>query len=325
MPRQIPTDTLHMSQKFVVSHLDQQLGPFDEIELKAKWIKGDLLPIDYVYDESKQDWILMSERFLWASAKVEVTAPPPVAEPAKAKKLPPEPPRTTTPPVSVQPTMSLGQPIANPVPPAAKSATIEAKRPSYPEASVKMVDGRGEIDLSPLEPGRIELVLHQSSMPKIPLQNSLKIHVKPSEPHKVEWVVPLNQTVGEDAEVQIRVLDTEGRVCSHYDDHFVVRIQGPSSHDIPVKVLGGNAQIALKQTKTESWKVSLVYPGNRQLQLPDDKSLDWLPGPASKLILNGPPEYVAGLPIKVQVQAVDQYGNLARTFQGTVVLEVKAS
>jgi hypothetical protein len=71
--------------------------------------------------------------------------------------------------------------------------------------------------------------------------------------------------------------------------------------------------------------MSFHYSGSRQLKMPEAKSLEWQPGPATRLILDGPPEYVAGHPLKVHVKAIDQYGNVAKTFQGTVILEVKAS
>src|SRR3979409_213183 len=81
-----------MSQKFIISHLDEQLGPFDETELKAKWLKGELLPIDYVFDDVKQDWILLAERFEWAQQKAEpkVEALPEVAVPPPLKEAPPK-------------------------------------------------------------------------------------------------------------------------------------------------------------------------------------------------------------------------------------------
>src|SRR5579871_3843031 len=63
--------------KFVVSHMDEQMGPFDEQQLKAAWSKGEILPIDYVYDEAKQDWILLAERFPWAGQQPEEKMPPP--------------------------------------------------------------------------------------------------------------------------------------------------------------------------------------------------------------------------------------------------------
>jgi len=92
-----------------------------------------------------------------------------------------------------------------------------------------------------------------------------------------------------------------------------------------VAIAGGLATVKLANTKAESWKLTVHYHGTRALRLPEAKTLEWQPGPAARLILDGPPELVAGNPLKVQVKAVDQYGNLARTFQGTVILEVKAS
>jgi hypothetical protein len=58
--------------------------------------------------------------------------------------------------------------------------------------------------------------------------------------------------------------------------------------------------------------------------LPNAFKVDWQPGPAVRLVLDGSPELVAGSSTKVQVKAVDQYGNLANTFTGTLNLEVKA-
>src|ERR1035437_3397147 len=122
-----------MNPKFIISHLDVQLGPFDEAELKARWVKGELLPIDYVYDDGKQDWLLLSERFKWATSKAETATPPPLRE-ITVKK-----PR-------VQKADSVNESSYN-----KKNLALGAK--------VKLVDGVGEIDLSPLQPGDVELVL----------------------------------------------------------------------------------------------------------------------------------------------------------------------
>jgi hypothetical protein len=363
-----------MSQKYVVSHLEEQLGPFDEAELKAKWVKGDILPIDYIYDESKQDWILLSERFPWALGKVETGAPPPLSETTLKKKTATTPPQTIAVPADAIPNVAKTMVSAKPTPaaeaanapvaaatpvaptPAPTPATIQMPAPaasahtqaattssahsapsvrvahtnttvpSAPkEAAVELVNGKGEVDLSTLQPGRVELVLHQSSEVKVPIETPLQINVRPSEPVLIEWTVPSTQTVGEDAEVHITALDEAGRVCTHYHEQYLLRIKGPSPQDVPVKIVNGKATVALQQTKAEAWSVSLIYSGSRKLQLPTEKHLEWQPGPASKLILDGPKEYVTGYPLKVQVQAVDQFGNLAKTLHGTVVLEVKAS
>lgn len=199
------------------------------------------------------------------------------------------------------------------------------KKIGWQDAKVKLIDGVGEIDLSPLQPGHVELVLQNSSAGSLKLQSPLKIHVRPAEPFALEWTVPSEQTVGLDAELTIQGLDRSGHVCSHYEDTFVIRVNGAGGKEIGVTLKDGQAQVKIHHTKAEAWQLSLHYSGNRVLKMPEDRTLEWQPGPATKLILDGPAEYVAGHPLKVQVKAVDNWGNLAKTFQGTIVLEVKAS
>lgn len=291
-----------MSVKFVVSHLDQQMGPFDEQQLKEKWSKGELLPIDYVYDEAKADWILMAERFEWAAGPAE-GHPPPI-KPALAKKTPPAPP----PPLEIT------------------GATVvkEWRKAAGTGAKVKLVDGVGEIDLSPLPPGQVELVLQESSS-MLKLQEPLRVSVRPAEPEEIVWAFPNQQTVGQDCELLIKAVDKNGMVCTHYNDEFTLHITRGDKPEVQIPLRGGQAAVKLSNTIASTWTMSLKYTGPKTLRLPENKTLEWQPGPAARLILDGPQQLLAGSPLKVQVKAVDAYGNLAKTFQGTVILEVKAS
>jgi hypothetical protein len=305
-----------MNPKFIISHLDVQLGPFDEAELKAEWVKGEILPIDYVYDESVSDWILLSEKFAWAGAKAETVTPPPLKEA----------PKKTRAQIAATPSSPAPIVFANSSDPiVVLEAAPAVKAAENAGAKVNLVGGVGEVDLSPLEPGNVELVLQNSSAGALSLQNPLKIHVRPAEPVAIEWSLAATQTVGQDAEIQVRALDKSGHLCSHYEDHFAIRVNGVDGKEIPVPLKNGQALIKIQHTKAESWRLSFHYKGGRVLKLPEDRALEWQPGPATKLILDGPKEYVAGHPLKVQVKAVDNFGNLAKTFSGTVVLEVKAS
>ncbi len=294
-----------MGVKFVVSHLDEQLGPFEEAELKTKWVKGELLPIDYVYDDAKQDWVLLTERFAWASNKPEASSPPPLKEITVRKARPPEAPK----PVEIT----------------GGTVVKEWKKDTAHGARVKLVNGVGEIDLSPMQPGRVEVVLQESSAGMLRLQNPLKIQVKAPEPQILEWSMPATQAVGVDALIVIKALDGKGQLCSHYDDQFTIKIQASTNNDINVPLKNGQAAVKLQHTRAEAWKLSLHYSGPKALKLPAQMNMEWTPGPAARLILDGPQEYTAGEPLKVHVKAVDQYGNVAKTFQGTVILEVKAS
>lgn len=290
-----------MTQKFVLSQFDQQFGPFDETELRQKWKLGQLLPIDYVFDESRQDWVLVAERFGWAVAP-GTTHPPPLKR------------------VSSVASQTQGKPLEV----SGASVMREWKKASAQGAKVKLIDGLGEIDLSPLQPGRVELALQESSAVLLKLQEPLQIHVKPAEPVEVTWTFAGEQTVGQEIEVKLKCLDALGFVCGGFVGQFTLKIHGSGSpQEIPVTMNSGHAAVTLKNTKAENWKVTLIDPTAR-LRMPETRSLTWQPGPAVRLVLDGPQEYVAGHPLKVQVKAVDSFGNLAKTFQGTVILEIKA-
>jgi len=337
-----------MNPKFVVSHLDQQLGPFSEQELQAKWSKGELLPIDYVYDELKKDWVLLAERFEWTAGRKEGT-PPPLKPMADKKKTPPAP--NTTPQASPAATAAMVQqkpaestiivPILNL--PQVQNTTVAAgdpmptpttlpvmhSQPSAPKTSqpaqVKIVNGVGVLDLSPEVPGQVEFILQNASAANLKLQEPLKIQVRPLEPEEVMWSFPLRPTVGNEFEILVKAVDGKGTVCSHFEAEFSIRTGGSEPRTHAMKLKDGQATLKIANTKAEKWEISFLYSGARSLRLPEAKTVEWLPGPAARLILDGPPDLVAGNPLKVQVRAVDQYGNLASSFQGTVVLEVKAS
>jgi hypothetical protein len=341
------------SMKFVVSHMDQQMGPFDEQELKSKWAKGEILPIDYIYDESQQDWVMLAEKFGWAKAE-EVEPPPPVrTDSVVTRKMPLSLSTVTTVATPPAPAAAANPAASNTAPmqrlhtaakpeqikfenrPIAEEIKLEtvipapaqaAKRPTGTQpAKVKLVDGMGEIDLSPLNPGKVELLL-QDSNAMLKMQEPHRIQIKPAEPVEIVWSVANQQVCGNELEVSLKALDDNGNLCLHYTDSFVIQIRGGASpRDITVTTTDGQTTFKLANTKAETWTITLAYSGTKNIKLPEMRSLEWHPGPASRLVLDGPHEYMAGIPLKVQVKAVDAFGNVAKNFQGTVTLEVKAS
>jgi hypothetical protein len=360
-----------MSAKFVVSHLDQQLGPFDEATLKAKWAQGEFLPIDYVFDEAKQDWVLLAERFEWAKKPAQINPPPIKATEAPKKKTPPPAPKeaakaaVTSPSISLQPitlsgisvpTLNIPMPVEvepvieltttgitsghipsditkvtaielnplakqpDPTPfPAAVVAPAPTPSPAPAAApgSLKMVNGVAEVDLSTISPGQFEIKLKNAGQ-----EIKLDLQVRSAEPAKIEWTVkPMQPVVGTDCEVVCRALDKNGHFCSDYKGPFALKA---GDREINFDMVKGTASVRFQQTKAEAIEVKLIDHSGLELKLPNPFKVDWQPGPAVKLVLDGSPELVAGSPQKVQVRAVDQYGNLANTFQGTLNLEHKA-
>jgi hypothetical protein len=402
--------------KFVVSHLDQQLGPFDEQELKMKWAAGEILPIDYVYDEEKQDWILLADRFLWAAKPVkdDGSAPPPIREVNIAKRPTPpsgptkiEAPKVAAPAAQAPPPMAASAPTPAPTvtlsnsapvtetlkeamniiryteigthkpqpkqepkpePKAAAPSETTAKKehssylkldmitslptvelpvpevtipiitaveqPPAPapkaatvttDTKVTLVNGVAEIEFTPTAPGHVELYVKDTTGADIRSVEPLHVNVKALEPSEVRWEYPSMQTVGENVQVKIEALDDRGHVCEHYSDQYLIQVRGSVSQDIAVNMTGGRGVALFNHTKSEIWTVSLHYSGTKNVRLPEPSELQWKPGPAVKLVIDGPQEYLAGDNMKVKVKAVDAFGNTADTYQGTVALEIKAS
>ncbi len=280
--------------KFVISHLDQQSGPFDESELRTKWVNGDLLPIDYVYDEHKQDWVLVAERFGWTTAKDALLTPAILQDQSQRKSNPPPLPKVS----------------------------VDSQN-----AHVQMIDGVGEIDLAALPPGLLELRLRETPTDlNLQVQESLQIELKPDSPTQLTLTLEQSwQTVGHDLSISIKTLNKSGLVCSGHSETYLLQVRGTVNQDIPVTMQSGVASVKLNHTKAELWTLSLHNPTPLSLALPESQTLEWQPGPAEQLIIDGPREHIAGNPLRIQVKALDKYGNVARTFQGNVTLEIKAS
>lgn len=71
-----------MQSMFYVSHLEQQLGPFSVDEIVQKVSQNHLGVTDFLYDEVKQDWIMIMEHpsVMDALGSKKPKAPPPKAQ-----------------------------------------------------------------------------------------------------------------------------------------------------------------------------------------------------------------------------------------------------
>lgn len=333
----------------MVSHLDQQLGPYDETTLKSKWQEGEFLPIDYVFDEEKQDWVLISDRFEWAKKPAQVSPPPIKAEPPKKKATPPPAPKEAILAAATSPSIHLSQVSVSQITVPTLNVPVEVETPEVIEltstgiertkieitpepvevkrapASVevpsngqlKMVNGVAVVDLSTLTPGQLELKLNNAGQ-----EIKLNLQVRSAEPARIDWSVkPMQPVAGTDCEVTCRANDKHGHLCTEFKGAFAIQSGGK---EYPFEIEKGLGIVKFQQTKAEPCEVKLLNRTDLQLELPNAFKVDWQPGPAVRLVLEGSPELVAGSSTKVQVKAVDQYGNLANTFTGTLNLEVKA-
>ncbi len=187
---------------------------------------------------------------------------------------------------------------------------------------VNLVNGVGELNLSPNLAGPVELVLQDGS----PLTlEPLRIQVRPLEPESLDWSFPADPVVGQDFEIEVKAVDARGSLCSGFAAECSLEIRGAETRSLTLRLENGRASIKVENTKAEKWEVKLRYGGTKILRYADTKFVEWQPGPAVRLMLEGPADINAGSPLKVVVRAVDQFGNLAKSFQGSVVLEVKSA
>lgn len=85
-----------MQTKFYVSHMGQQMGPYEVDEIINLVSAGTLSQLDYVYDEAAADWLVLLDHALFAD-KVRALKPKAPPKPAPVKKEPVEEvPKVTT-------------------------------------------------------------------------------------------------------------------------------------------------------------------------------------------------------------------------------------
>ena len=300
--------------KFIVSHEDQQLGPFDEAELREKWTSGAILAVDYVYDEAKQDWIMVAERFRWAAnGTLTDTVRMPVRPTSVTEEMTVEleiTPEQLPPPPPASPSLHATPPVLI-IPPVIATAA------GVPPRAIRLTDGYGEISLDALNAGSFELSMRGEDLPT----TKIRLDLLNSEPTAVLWSLPATVEVDHPLRVDLRVVDAQGRTCVRFERALTVVLAG-KRHS--VQTIDGTGRLEITQQVAETVSVHLEIDPALTLEMPAKQTVEWLAGPAVKLVVDGPTEPEAGIPLKVRVKALDRFGNVARSYQGVVNLEVKA-
>jgi hypothetical protein len=78
-----------MQEKYYISHETQQMGPYSTDEIVSFVGQGTLSPLDYIYDESSQDWVTFLEHAALAEKvkALKPKAPPKVQTPELNSKV----------------------------------------------------------------------------------------------------------------------------------------------------------------------------------------------------------------------------------------------
>lgn len=337
-----------MQQRYSVSHNGQEVGPFTKDEILQK-LKGDeLFPTDYVYVEAQADWIALFEFapdvFAVETPKVEKTpvkqssdlvvdaktlpeislkAPESVAV-VKAEKapkvIPPVPKKTTAVETKVE-----AKADAKVEAPALQNQKAEAQKNDTKKNEVKIdqvnLDGGvGTIELLQYTAGEVQLELKSE---KLKSDGAEKFLVTAAPAASLKISGPEQLTAGESCRIEIEAVDKWGN-C---DTNFSGKISLSLSEGAEVK--GGEASLSQGRGSFEfvskkAEKITVSMGKLNSLDTSANWSVAFQAGPAVRLVVESPAEVVAGQPVKVQVRAVDEFGNLATTCNESVKLAVNA-
>ncbi len=161
-----------MQSSFIVVHNQQEVGPLTEMEVRERLTRGDLLPIDYYYDEVLGDWALVETRFtpLVSVDSTQVTAtdinlgsspyPAPPEIPPPQEQVARRPSRSTTnsaqplPPLEkgAPPPITVSTPSVISIPPTPKLENQDSPPPMKSSHETKPKDHPSPAVTPPLSP-----------------------------------------------------------------------------------------------------------------------------------------------------------------------------
>ena len=332
---------------YIVSHLGQELGPHTEAELQKLWDKKEILPIDYVFDEAKQDWFLLTDVFEWAQQLTSITSirdlnrmddegPPALnkiertradivrktaAEKSQAKQ-------SETKSSSLQEKAKIKVKVQEDPPP----SEVILRRPKNIPYTTQFKAGQAKVDLSDLAktPGAFTL----KELPGSPLKfkEAFNIEVRPATPKKLVVRVPYTIQAGQEINVKLEAVDETFHFCPNLDGYAELSIHTSTHTRVErVAIIKGLGHFAFTHTRAEklTFEISNLKEINdiETLKIATEPAchLEVLAGPALHMTVIGSSQFIVGQPIELELQAVDQFGNFVKNFSAKVDIEANKS
>lgn len=316
-----------MQKQFIVSSNGFEKGPFEPEEILSQLIRKELQPVDYVYIEENQDWMMLAEFQSYldsrnpSSSLIKDQPPalapyPNVSEPKKEKLLK-EVQKLRDQQVTNLPKEMYAAPEAKKSVPLLKTEkppileTPINNSSSTASKAIQLKQGEASYSVPAEKAG--ELLLKLKSNQNLDLGGQLQVKVKSGHPEKVTWEGPSKKTVGEKTQFTLTAADQFGNLVVSYNGQMSLKWQGEI--DAPTKIQFKNGIALLEFTTTKAQTISFEILASSEfphVHLPTPAKVSFEAGPAEKLLLDGPQEVVAGEAIQVKIRAVDKYGNLAK-------------
>lgn len=319
---------------YIVSHLGQELGPYTESELQNLWNKKEILPVDYIFDEEKQDWLLMTDLFDWAqhltstsiTALKEISITHSLSNPNTPPALNKVERTKTNFPIRVDEKSKI-QAKEDPPP-----TEVILRRPKNMAYTTQFQSGQAKINLSDLAKNAGSFTLKEVPGSTLKFKEAFQIEIRPAIPKKLSLHVPLQVQAGQTINVKLEALDETGHFCPNLDGYTELSIHmGTNTRKERIQILQGLGHFTFSHTRAEkiSFEISslneIINNDVLQLELDPAYHLQIAPGPAIHMSVSGPTEFVVGQDIQLELQAVDQFGNLVRNFSAKVDIEANKS
>lgn len=301
---------------YVVSHLGQEMGPYNESELKALWEKKQILSFDYIFDAEKEDWLVIADIFDWAqhltSTSIPVTKKMDDETPPSLDKV--ERTRTN---FSIKVDKSVRIHAKEDPPP----AEVVYRRPKNMAYETEFKAGEAKIDLSDLSKTPGAFVLRELPGSPIGFKEAFKIEVHPAVAKKIAISASASVLAGQAINVKIETVDENNHFCPTVDGSIEMCIHFENEvRTERVQILKGLGHFAFYHTRAEKIAFEITQ-GIQNLEISEKVITQVLAGPATHMSVVGKNQFVAGQPIHLQLQAVDQFGNFVQNFSAKVDIE----
>lgn len=190
--------------------------------------------------------------------------------------------------------------------------------------TITLKDGVGFIELLQYSAGVVKLNLFEDKKLGIQTAQSAELTVKSAPAVKFTLRGPGGEIqAGQSSTLHVEAHDKWGNVDAEFSGTVGVTLANGTEVG-EVNLAEGRGTIAFSWTKAEPLAVRLRDSAKTGLDASATCSLTYIAGPATRLVIVSPEETTAGQPVKVQVKALDQYGNLATTCNEAIKIEVSS-
>lgn len=204
---------------------------------------------------------------------------------------------------------------------ATRAAKSSASQPS--SNLLVMKGGIGDLELVHFQAGQVSLCLDGSVSQDLQVELVSPIRVKAAQAEKITLKRSSDAIeVGQNIQIELEALDRFGNIDTSFSKEFSLEVGGACEGGGRIHFESGRAKAILTNRKAESVQVALIDTSKTGVDVSEAHVLlQFKAGPAVRLTFIAPEEVTAGEPIKVQVKAVDAYGNLAADYSGDLKVE----